>query len=177
MDPRDQKNAIIIPGSIVGTLNYTRPVVLPHHELPGEFMNVLMNQIVQDFSVMTLSGTGLKLLWHQRLGHCSDEKLANPHKFADGVPKFASTHNNMENCPVSIAAKMKHRARGTESSTKATQPSKVSLLTLPSQVSDLRIKIWRSILLDAEAGPVMCCLLITSLRNYTVLQEYRKFLR
>jgi hypothetical protein len=77
---------------------------------------------VQDFSVMTLSGTGLKLLWHQRLGHCSDEKLANAHKFADSVPKFTSTHNIMENCPVCLAAKMKHRARGTESTRKAIRP-------------------------------------------------------
>ena len=120
MDSRDQKNDIIIPGSIVSTLNYTRPIILPYFDLPGETMDVPISQVVQDFSVMTLSGTGLKLLWHQRLGHCSDEKLANAHKFADGVPKFASTHNIMENCPVCLAAKMKHPARGTESTRKAT---------------------------------------------------------
>ena len=62
--------------------------------------DVPLHQIVQDVSVMTLSGTGLKLLWHLWLGHCSDEKLANTHKFAEGVPKFTSTHNIMVNCPV-----------------------------------------------------------------------------
>jgi hypothetical protein len=129
MDSPDQKNDIAIPGDAVGTLNCTRPVVLPHFELSGEIMNVPMNQIVQEFSVVTLSGTGLKLLWHQHLGHCSDEKLANAQKLADGVPKFTSTHNIMENCPVCSAAKMKHRARGTEALEKPHDPSKVSPLT------------------------------------------------
>ena len=119
---RNRKNDVIISGSIDGTLNYTRPIILPSFDLPGETVNIPMNQIVQDFSVMTLSGTGLKLLWHQRLGHCSDEKLANAHKFADGVPKFTSTHNIMDNCPVCLAAKMKYRARGTDSTRRATRP-------------------------------------------------------
>ena len=70
MDSRDQKNDVVIPRNIVGTLNYTRPIILPYFELPGETMDAPMNQIVQDFSVTTLSGTRLKLLWHQRLGHC-----------------------------------------------------------------------------------------------------------
>ena len=122
MDSRDQKNDVIIPGSIVGTLNYTRPIILPYFDLPGETMDVPISQVVQDFSVMTLSGTGLKLLWHQRLGQCSDEKLANAHKFADGVPKFTSTHNIMENCPVCLAAKIKHRARETDTTRRAIRP-------------------------------------------------------
>jgi hypothetical protein len=122
MDSRDQKNDVIISGSIVGTLNYTRPIILPSFDLPGETVNIPISQVVQDFSVMTLSGTGLKLLWHQRLGHCSDEKLANAHKFADGVPKFTSTHNIMENCPVCLAAKMKYRARGTDTTRRAIRP-------------------------------------------------------
>ena len=122
MDSRDQKNDVIISGSIAGTLNYTRPIILPSFDLPGETVNIPISQIVQDFSVMTLSGTGLKLLWHQRLGHCSDEKLANANKFADGVPKFTSTHNIMENCPVCLAAKMKYRARGTDTTRRAIQP-------------------------------------------------------
>ena len=122
MDSRDQKNHITIPGGIAGTLNYTCPIVMPNYELPGEIINVPMNQIVQDFSVMTLSGTGLKLLWHQRLGHCLDEKLANTNKFTDGVPKFTSTHDVMENCTVCLAAKMKYSARGTETTRKAVQP-------------------------------------------------------
>ena len=120
MDSRDQKNDVVIPGNIVGTLNYTRPIALPCFELLGETMDVPTNQIVQDFSVMTLSGTGLKLLWHQRLGHCSDKKLANAHKFADGAPKFTSTHNIMESCPVCLSAKIKHCARGTDATGRAT---------------------------------------------------------
>jgi hypothetical protein len=38
------------------------------------------------------------------------------------VPKFTSTHDAMVNCPVCLAAKMKYRARGSESTRKATRP-------------------------------------------------------
>jgi hypothetical protein len=75
MDSRDEKNDITLPGSIVGALNYTRLIVMPRFETPGETTDIPIHQIVQDFSVMILSGTGLKLLWHQGLDHCSDEKL------------------------------------------------------------------------------------------------------
>jgi hypothetical protein len=62
MDSHDEKNDITIPGSIVGTLNYTHPILMPRFALPGEITDIPMNQIVQDLSVMTLSRTGLKLL-------------------------------------------------------------------------------------------------------------------
>ena len=77
---------------------------------------------MEDVSVMTSSGTALKLLWHHQLGHCSDEKLANAHKHAAGVPKFTSTHNVLENCPVCIVTKMKCHTRGSESTREAIQP-------------------------------------------------------
>ena len=33
MDSRDQKNDVVIPGNIVGTLNYTCPIILPYFDL------------------------------------------------------------------------------------------------------------------------------------------------
>jgi hypothetical protein len=69
VDSCDEKNDITIPGGIVGTLDCACPIFMPVFEMPVEIADVPMHQVVQDFSVMTLSGTGLKLLWHQRLGH------------------------------------------------------------------------------------------------------------
>jgi hypothetical protein len=131
---------------------------------------------VQDFSLMTLSGTGLKLLWHQRLGDCTDEKLANAHKFADGVPKFTSTHDIMENCPVYLAAKMKYRARGTETTRKAVRPFQGFFIDFA--FAGQRSKDKNAAVDFVGYGGETCYVLIVDHlpKSCAVLQEHRKFL-
>jgi hypothetical protein len=124
LDSDNGLNDITIPGDVLGSINCTHPILLPAVETLDTPTNTPMHKIAQDFLAMTLSGTGCKLLWHQRLDHCSDEKLANAHKFTDGVPKFKSTHDVNVNYPTCSATKMKHHTRGCESARKATFPSK-----------------------------------------------------
>jgi hypothetical protein len=78
-----RNNSITIPGDVIGSLNYTLPNIPPSFDIPSD---VPFSPNVEDMPVMALLGTALKLLWHQQLGHCFDEKLANAHQCANCAP-------------------------------------------------------------------------------------------
>jgi hypothetical protein len=61
-----------------------------------------------------------RLLWHQRLAHCSDNCLYHAHKHAKGVPAFKHHDPVLDLCPTCLAAKMKKRAPGHTTTMKAT---------------------------------------------------------
>jgi GAG-pre-integrase domain len=63
-----------------------------------------------------------KLLWHQRLGHPSDEYLMKAHKCIKGIPKFYSTTGVLNSCPTCIHSKMTKASVGSHSTRTATQP-------------------------------------------------------
>jgi hypothetical protein len=69
-------------------LCFTPPLLLPgsfdHPDLPCTSHPTELHKVCQ------LSTEATRLLWHQRLAHCSDDKLANAHKFVTGVPQFRS---------------------------------------------------------------------------------------
>ena len=55
--------------------------------------------------VQTIHDETLKLLWHARLGHCSDSYLKTAHKHIDGVPKFLHQDSVLDSCPECIKNK------------------------------------------------------------------------
>ena len=122
-----QSQNISVRGTQEGGLSYTSPVLCPPTSLDDDY-----DPIAAAHADMSLSAAlhvhrvslGLdRLLWHQRLGHCSDEKLAHAHKYADGVPQFSSTKSVLDNCPVCLAAKTRHQPRGdTDTRATATRP-------------------------------------------------------
>ena len=63
-----------------------------------------------------------KLLWHQRLGHPHDDYLLQAHKFVDGVPKFTTRSNVLDNCPTCMRAKMTKSTHVKGTTKKATRP-------------------------------------------------------
>ena len=67
-----------------------------------------------------LNREALRILWHQRLGHMHDRRVAVMHKYAIGVPDLPMS-SSADQCPTCMAAKMRKSARGSESSSRATQ--------------------------------------------------------
>jgi hypothetical protein len=67
-----------------------------------------------------LNQEALQILWHQQLGHLHDRRVSEMHQYAIGVPDLpmASAANQ---CPTCLAAKMRKAARGSDSTSRATQ--------------------------------------------------------
>ena len=63
----------------------------PYHEVIYKTTNKQINAIKKDTE---------RLLWHQRLGHPSDQYLYTAHKFINGVPKFKHFDPILDKCPV-----------------------------------------------------------------------------
>ena len=114
----DSSLDVLIPGSVVGTLNFLHPVVPPDGPSPGS--DSLLSP-ADTRHVQSLTADTTKILWHQRLGHCCDEKLAAAHQYADGVPKFSSTTSVLDQCPVCLASKLRHQPRGSAPTRTATR--------------------------------------------------------
>jgi len=67
-----------------------------------------MNSHQHEMKLQVLSAKAVRLLWHQRLAHCSDELLCRTHMFSDGVPEISRGKDlPLDNCPMCLAANMK----------------------------------------------------------------------
>jgi len=76
-----------------------------------------------ELKLHTLSAKAERLLWHQRLAHCSDEQLCRAHMFSDGVPEIGLGKDlTLGSCPVCLAANMKSRNRSDGETRTATEP-------------------------------------------------------
>ena len=115
-----------------GGLLYTHPILIPQscvdpalppldeqdlalHSLPS-------HHVVDEYRLHHLGVRAERLLWHQRLGHCSDNYLYHAHAHIDGVPEFKHHEGVLDQCPACIQGKMKKRAAGHVSTKKATRP-------------------------------------------------------
>ena len=73
------------------------------HSLPHDYTDKSIPDIVEDATdVRAIPAQTECLLWHQQLGHPSNERLYTAHKFIDGVPKFKHFDPILEKCPVCI---------------------------------------------------------------------------
>jgi hypothetical protein len=63
-----------------------------------------------------------RLLWHQRLGHCSDWYLYNAHRFSDGVPQFKHHTGVLDKCPTCIRSKIRKANSSNRSTRRASIP-------------------------------------------------------
>jgi Reverse transcriptase (RNA-dependent DNA polymerase) len=99
-------------------LSSTSQVTLPTSNLSGSTMPdcALVPNI---FQVCHLGRDQLRLLWHQRLGHLNFRRTSDLHRTATGVPKIANA-DDLDNCPICLAAKLKRAARGQADSRSAT---------------------------------------------------------
>ena len=61
------------------------------------------------------------MLWHQRLGHPSDQYLYTAHQFIDGVPQFKHSDPVLDRCPACIRSEQP-KTPGTSTTKKATRP-------------------------------------------------------
>jgi len=77
--------------------------------------------IANNTPINTLRQRTIRLFWHQRLGHCSDEDIYTAHKFADGVPLFKHRDPVLAICPTCIRAKLT-KCPATGTTRKATRP-------------------------------------------------------
>ena len=85
------------------------------HELP-------FHTWIQDATpIAALTAATKRLLWHQRLGHPSDQYLYTAHKFIDGVPNFKHHDPVLDKCPVCIRSKQP-KTPGCGNTMKATHP-------------------------------------------------------
>ena len=97
-----------------------RTVPRQYHSI--DFKHLIHSNVHSPLSINKLRVDTEKLLWHQRLGHCSDEYLCNAHKFVDGVPKFNRSDSTLHQCPTCIQAKMTKSPAGPNTTMTATVP-------------------------------------------------------
>ena len=71
--------------------------------------------------IAALTAATKHLLWHQHLGHPSDQYLYTVHKFIDGVPTFKHHDPVLDKCPVCIRYKQT-KTPGCGTTVKATRP-------------------------------------------------------
>lgn len=91
--------------------------------LPPAFHSLPLQTISKlNTPVLAIKARTERLLWHQRLGHPSDEYLYNAHKHIDGVPKFLHADPILDQCPTCIRAKQTKQAAGPNSTQIATIP-------------------------------------------------------
>jgi hypothetical protein len=74
---------------------------------------------VSEYIVRSLSRTALRMLWHQRLGHLNFRRLSTMHRFVKGMPEF-TLPNELEACPVCLAAKVRKQPAGTATTMRST---------------------------------------------------------
>jgi hypothetical protein len=124
-----QSDDIILHGILDGNLCYTEPLILPtedsanpHSPTSQATIHGLWshNAFDHEYEIHKLSVRADRLLWHQRLGHCSDTYLYHAHKSITGVPEFKHHDPVLDQCPTCLAAKLKKRAPGHHSTKKAT---------------------------------------------------------
>ena len=76
--------------------------------LPGKktCFKMLFTTWIQDATpIAALTAATKRLLWHQCLGHPSDQYLYTAHKFINGVPNFKHHDPVLDKCPVCIRSK------------------------------------------------------------------------
>ena len=123
---------IVVHGILDSGLCYTQPLLLPQSSdcdapvpspsLASSEFDHATATVESEFHLHKLSVRADRLLWHQRLAHCSDNYLYHAHKHALGVPAFKHQDPILDTCPTCLAAKMKKRAPGHSSTMKATVP-------------------------------------------------------
>ncbi|KAI2509025.1 hypothetical protein MHU86_5401 [Fragilaria crotonensis] len=72
-----------------------------------------------DLLVRSLPRAALRMLWHQRLGHLNFRRLSTMHRFVKGMPEF-QIPNEIESCPICLAAKLRKRPAGTDTTMHST---------------------------------------------------------
>jgi hypothetical protein len=107
---------IILEGIVVNKMCYS-PKLLAPRSVPFDPATSPINTPIR-----ALNAAATRQLWHQRLGHVGDEKLYAAHHHIDGVPKFATKDGTLDKCPICLQAKLRKRARTTDSTRKATAP-------------------------------------------------------
>jgi len=133
-----KSESVLLCGTTRGELCYTRLAapLMPTTEGTAEMSldmadkaAILMvedhpkNSYWHEMKLHALSAKAERLLWHQRLAHCSDKQLCRAHMFSDGVPELTRRKDSaLENCPVCLAANMKSRNRGDGETRTATEP-------------------------------------------------------
>ena len=71
------------------------------------------------YQMSRLTQEQLRVLWHHRLGHIHSRRVANMHKFADGIPKLPEA-NELQTCPICVRAKLHKAAKSKKDSRHAT---------------------------------------------------------
>jgi GAG-pre-integrase domain len=71
------------------------------------------------YTINHLTRDQLRILWHQQLGHLHNRRMKLVAKAAVGVPKIASD-DDLNKCPICMAAKLCKANKGTEDSRHAT---------------------------------------------------------
>jgi GAG-pre-integrase domain len=71
------------------------------------------------YIVRSLSRPALRMLWHQRLGHLNFRRLSTMYRFVKGMPEF-TIPNELESCPVCLAAKLRKQPSGTATTMRST---------------------------------------------------------
>ena len=74
---------------------------------------------VTEYIVRSLSRLVLHMLWHQCLGHLNFRRLSTMHHFVKGMPEF-TLPNELEACPVCLAAKLRKPPAGTATTMRST---------------------------------------------------------
>ena len=93
------------------------------HTLPIDPEELPLDAIISNATpINAIRAQTERLLWHQRLGHPSDERLYTAHKFIDGVPQFKHHDPVLDKCPVCIRSKQTKEPAGINSTRKATRP-------------------------------------------------------
>jgi hypothetical protein len=67
-----------------------------------------------------LTREALRIIWHQRLGHMHSRRVSDMHEYAIGVPNLPIA-TEIDDCPISLKAKLHKANKSTSSTRKATQ--------------------------------------------------------
>ena len=93
------------------------------HTLPNDYTELPIDAMIKNATdVNAIRSQTERLLWHQRLGHTSDDRLYTAHKFVDGVPKFKHFDPILEKCPTCIRSKQTKEPAGPNTTRRATRP-------------------------------------------------------
>ena len=113
---------LTITGITHRTLTYTHPLLTPSlAEMDTQSLDATTSTITDELHMHRLSASAERLLWHQRLNHCSDYYLQEAHKYVDGVPKFKPAKEPLHQCPSCLPCKLKRKARGDSTTRTATR--------------------------------------------------------
>ena len=77
--------------------------------LPSDFKSLPLQALAKlNTPILAIKARTERLLWHQRLGHPSDEYLYNAHKYIKGIPKFLHADPILDQCPTCIPVSYTH---------------------------------------------------------------------